>query len=278
MTEAQRWRNPVRDARWGSTTCDETAAVFRCYPRGLLFPQLFHDALARLTSPEPKPVAGLVFQPSTPAAYSTPTRVQSAPETDAIFRRCPRGLFHPRLFHDALAGATTPEPKPVARLVFQPSTPAAPYNRWPVLLSSAFSQPRSEASIPSLDSTVLAYVLSELNRRHGYGLDLFLLSVDEGITGYRDDSLETVKRNEHQMLQKLSFPMKESDSLKHNDAPRWDEKGILSDEEVCTSLLDEEIQLTTEDHEPLDSPRYDSYDADSDICLDPTGSETGTTP
>ncbi|KAJ6807162.1 cytoplasmic tRNA 2-thiolation protein 1-like [Iris pallida] len=48
------------------------------------------------------------------------------------------------------------------------------------------------------DSTVLAYVLSHLNRRHNYGLDLFLLSVDEGITGYRDDSLETVKRNEVQ--------------------------------------------------------------------------------
>ena len=29
-----------------------------------------------------------------------------------------------------------------------------------------------------------------------YGLDLFLLSIDEGISGYRDDSLETVKRNE----------------------------------------------------------------------------------
>lgn len=49
------------------------------------------------------------------------------------------------------------------------------------------------------DSTVLAYVLSELNGRHNYGLDLFLLSVDEGITGYRDDSLETVKRNEIQV-------------------------------------------------------------------------------
>uniref|UniRef100_A0A0D3FAT9 Cytoplasmic tRNA 2-thiolation protein 1 n=1 Tax=Oryza barthii TaxID=65489 RepID=A0A0D3FAT9_9ORYZ len=48
------------------------------------------------------------------------------------------------------------------------------------------------------DSTVLAYVLSELNRCHKYCLDLFLLSVDEGITGYRDDSLETVKRNEIQ--------------------------------------------------------------------------------
>lgn len=49
------------------------------------------------------------------------------------------------------------------------------------------------------DSTVLAYVLSGLNQRHNYGLDLFLLSIDEGITGYRDDSLETVKRNEIQV-------------------------------------------------------------------------------
>lgn len=48
------------------------------------------------------------------------------------------------------------------------------------------------------DSTVLAHVLTELNQRHNYGLDLFLLSIDEGITGYRDDSLETVKRNEIQ--------------------------------------------------------------------------------
>lgn len=31
-----------------------------------------------------------------------------------------------------------------------------------------------------------------------YGLKLWLLSVDEGIAGYRDDSLETVKRNEEQ--------------------------------------------------------------------------------
>ncbi|OWF52463.1 cytoplasmic tRNA 2-thiolation protein 1-like [Mizuhopecten yessoensis] len=48
------------------------------------------------------------------------------------------------------------------------------------------------------DSTVLAYVMKELNDRYNYGLDLVLLSVDEGITGYRDDSLETVKRNQMQ--------------------------------------------------------------------------------
>jgi len=46
------------------------------------------------------------------------------------------------------------------------------------------------------DSTVLAHVLTTLNKRHDYGLDLFLLSVDEGIAGYRDDSLESVKRNQ----------------------------------------------------------------------------------
>ncbi|TMW39702.1 hypothetical protein DOY81_015218, partial [Sarcophaga bullata] len=45
------------------------------------------------------------------------------------------------------------------------------------------------------DSTVLAHVLKLLNERHDYGLELVLLSIDEGITGYRDDSLETVKQN-----------------------------------------------------------------------------------
>ncbi|WZZ07068.1 hypothetical protein YC2023_092989 [Brassica napus] len=64
------------------------------------------------------------------------------------------------------------------------------------------------------DSTVLAYVLSELNRRHSYGLDLFLLSIDEGITGYRDDSLETVKRNELQ----YGLPLK---ILSYKDLYGW---------------------------------------------------------
>ena len=46
------------------------------------------------------------------------------------------------------------------------------------------------------DSTVLMHVMKTLNDRYDYGLDLQLVSVDEGITGYRDDSLETVKKNE----------------------------------------------------------------------------------
>ena len=48
------------------------------------------------------------------------------------------------------------------------------------------------------DSTVLAYVMKVLSERYDYGLKLVLLSVDEGITGYRDDSLESVKRNQDQ--------------------------------------------------------------------------------
>ncbi|KAI4461614.1 atpase of the pp superfamily-related [Holotrichia oblita] len=45
------------------------------------------------------------------------------------------------------------------------------------------------------DSTVLAYVLKLLNEKYKYGLKLVLLSIDEGITGYRDDSLKTVEQN-----------------------------------------------------------------------------------
>lgn len=48
------------------------------------------------------------------------------------------------------------------------------------------------------DSTVLAYTMKLLNDRHDYGLKLVLLSIDEGITGYRDDSLKTVERNKMQ--------------------------------------------------------------------------------
>ena len=40
--------------------------------------------------------------------------------------------------------------------------------------------------------------MKTLNERFDYGLDLVLISIDEGITGYRDDSLETVKRNRDQ--------------------------------------------------------------------------------
>ena len=55
------------------------------------------------------------------------------------------------------------------------------------------------------DSTVLASVLKTLNEQHDYGLNLVLLSIDEGIKGYRDDSLETVKRNAAQYSMPLEI-------------------------------------------------------------------------
>jgi cytoplasmic tRNA 2-thiolation protein 1 len=48
------------------------------------------------------------------------------------------------------------------------------------------------------DSTVLMHLLQLLNERHNYGIKLHLVSVDEGITGYRDESLVTVRRNSQQ--------------------------------------------------------------------------------
>ncbi|MDR3548421.1 MAG: ATP-binding protein [Candidatus Pacebacteria bacterium] len=54
------------------------------------------------------------------------------------------------------------------------------------------------------DSTVLMHVLDLLNKRHNYGIKLHLLSVDEGICGYRDKSLETVYKNKD----KYNLPLK----------------------------------------------------------------------
>ena len=59
--------------------------------------------------------------------------------------------------------------------------------------------------IPISDSTVLAYVMKTLNERYNYGLELFLLSIDEGITGYRDDSLEVNYSSQHR-ISTLSGP------------------------------------------------------------------------
>ncbi|KAI5189947.1 cytoplasmic tRNA 2-thiolation protein 1 [Nematocida sp. AWRm77] len=46
------------------------------------------------------------------------------------------------------------------------------------------------------DSTVLAHILTLLNRKHKYNLAIKLLCIDEGISGYRDKSIEVVKQNE----------------------------------------------------------------------------------
>ncbi|SBS85466.1 cytoplasmic tRNA 2-thiolation protein 1, putative [Plasmodium ovale] len=42
------------------------------------------------------------------------------------------------------------------------------------------------------DSSVLAHVLVHIKKKYNYKWDLFLLAIDEGIKGYRDDSLKVV--------------------------------------------------------------------------------------
>jgi cytoplasmic tRNA 2-thiolation protein 1 len=83
--------------------------------------------------------------------------------------------------------------------------------------------------------------MKTLNQRYQYGLNLFLLSIDEGITGYRDDSLEvlfhsclfslprthppatfeTVKRNQEQ----YDMPLK---ILSYDELYGWTMDAIVS--------------------------------------------------
>lgn len=58
----------------------------------------------------------------------------------------------------------------------------------------------------SLDSTVLAYVMKTLNERYDYGVDLYLLSIDEGITGYRDASLDVCTSKRMSGCSMLTIP------------------------------------------------------------------------
>nr|CAH8825849.1 unnamed protein product [Trichobilharzia regenti] len=70
------------------------------------------------------------------------------------------------------------------------------------------------------DSTVLAHVLNLLNKRYDYGAELLLLSIDEGISGYRDDSLRTVQRNQIQ----YALPLK---ILSYQDLYGWSMDNIV---------------------------------------------------
>jgi cytoplasmic tRNA 2-thiolation protein 1 len=61
-----------------------------------------------------------------------------------------------------------------------------------------------------------------LNERHDYGLQLYLLSIDEGITGYRDDSLATVKVNQQQYALPLTI-------LSYKDLYGWTMDQIVAE-------------------------------------------------
>lgn len=71
------------------------------------------------------------------------------------------------------------------------------------------------------DSTVLAYILKLLNERYNYGVEIVLLSIDEGIVGYRDDSIATVKRNKEQ----YNLPL---EIVSYKDLYNWSMDEIVS--------------------------------------------------
>lgn len=64
------------------------------------------------------------------------------------------------------------------------------------------------------DSTVLAHVISTLNIRHNYKINIQLVAIDEGIKGYRDDSLATVKENANTLNLPLTI-------LSYKDLYNW---------------------------------------------------------
>ena len=113
---------------------------------------------------------------------------------------------------------------------------------------------------------MLAYIMKTLNDRYDYGLKLVLLSIDEGITGkpdmdkaanclqkvlycvdspswttgYRDDSLETVKRNRDQ----YGIPLK---VLSYEDLYGWTMDKIVAQVGYnrfwCKSFVDIQVGL-----------------------------------
>ena len=66
--------------------------------------------------------------------------------------------------------------------------------------------------------------------RYDYGLNLALLSVDEGITGYRDDSLDTVKRNQND----YGLPLK---IVSYEELYGWTMDAIVQQIGVCVDAV-----------------------------------------
>ncbi|XP_044475547.1 cytoplasmic tRNA 2-thiolation protein 1 isoform X2 [Mangifera indica] len=117
------------------------------------------------------------------------------------------------------------------------------------------------------DSTVLAHVLSELNRRHNYGLDLFLLSVDEGITGYRDDSLETVKRNEMQALDRGASLLKVDKLATGHNADDIAETVLLNILRGDIARLSRCTSITTGEDGPIPRCKPFKYTYEKEIVM-----------
>lgn len=72
------------------------------------------------------------------------------------------------------------------------------------------------------DSSVLAHVLTALKKKYNYNWGLFFLAIDEGIKGYRDDSLKVV----YKLQKNYNIPLK-----------------ILKFEDIFSYTMDEIVKL-----------------------------------
>ncbi|KHJ41115.1 hypothetical protein D918_08808 [Trichuris suis] len=71
------------------------------------------------------------------------------------------------------------------------------------------------------DSAVVLHLLDRLNERFNYGLLLLMVAIDEGIRGYRDDSLESVYKQQ----KRYCLPLK---VLSYKDLFGWSMDEVVS--------------------------------------------------
>ena len=81
--------------------------------------------------------------------------------------------------------------------------------------------------------------MKALNERYDYGLELFLLSIDEGITGYRDDSLEVRRRYSFHVTRPDSLPLQ---TVKRNQQQYDMPLKILSYDELYGWTMDSIVE------------------------------------
>ena len=128
-------------------------------------------AAVSVTTSSPSPTLPPSSQPRLPTTAPLP-HPRPGPSASVILPVCPLALISH--WHSSASLVIFPQP-------LLPTTPPLPPTPSPRHCS-----PSTAPLLPPPPSC------------RSYGLDLLLLSIDEGISGYRDDSLDTVKRNEAQ--------------------------------------------------------------------------------
>ena len=150
-----------------------------------------------LSAPPPPPSSSLSSPlpppPSAPAALSAPSPTPPAPVAAAAAPATARLCTACALSRAVLAPSAGARGERLCRACFLARFEAGVQRV--VLGACGFVRGETVAVACSggKDSTVLAHVLALLNARCGLGLRLVLVAVDEGIAGYREQSLECVR-------------------------------------------------------------------------------------